>query len=89
MEQFISETYTVTGNRKDSLYPKEAYRMYCNWCHDNGKQHKSNTLFQNEFKKHLTDMLREKLNITGEYNENFSRTKDSQSNRYYWGITCK
>lgn len=89
MEQFISETYTVTGNRKDSLYPKDAYRMYCSWCHDNGKQHKSNTLFQNEFKKHLTDMLREKLNITGEYNENFSRTKDSQSNRYYWGITCK
>lgn len=86
ISQFISDNFVVTGNQNNELDTKSAYKIYSEWCRECGRQPKNNTSFQADFRKHLTDLLRKQLNISGPYDENYSKRKDSSGKRYYWGI---
>lgn len=86
---FLAENYVVTGNHSDRIRPDVIYQDYRNWSDRNGDQCRSKKVVLPDVTKRLSDLLRNHLGITGRYNEDFSKYKDSSGNRYYWGIVRK
>lgn len=86
---FLAENYVVTGNHSDRIRPDVIYQDYRNWSDRNGDQCRSKKVVLPDVTKRLSDLLRNHLGITGRYNEDFSKYKDSSGNRYYWGIVHK
>lgn len=89
MENFLTENYEVTGNPSDLVKPDALYQTYRSWSYFNGDQAKSKKVFLPDVTIRLSNLLRKKLGITGTYDENLCKYKDSHGTRYYWGITLK
>ena len=89
MESFLTENYEVTGDPNDLVKPDALYQTYRSWSYSNGDQAKSKKVFLPDVTIRLSNLLRKKRGITGTFDENLCKYKDSHGTRYYWGITRK
>lgn len=87
-EQFLLETYRITGDSIDRVVPNDIYEKYNDWLDDNGFPMQSKKAALPHITRALNRILREHFNIQrwDSDGDNFCKYKNSKGNRFYWGI---
>ena len=81
MESFLTENYEVTGDPNDLVKPDALYQTNRSWSYSNGDQAKSKKVFLPDVTIRLSNLLRKKRGITGTFDENLCKYKDSHGTR--------